>query len=281
VEAGCAHSAKGDRVAFQSCLGTESRWQDISGTYSFRLRVPPRPGKRARVAVRVLDAGSSAGAPRVHTSVHGRDVDVTVTVNAPAQRLVVAKRVLAGWTGAAAPVHLRVRFVRLLVRRDMDPGCPNGRAMCGSKQTTHGEQISKPPGEWNVYMDTGGVWTVWGTGLLRARDGQVFGRGPTVNLYVPRSRPWRLFVFTRECDWGRLGNADGAQHAMSPCPRPQEVGTFDGDDVPGMIVNRFASPAASLGYHRGRPSRVGTTCPQVNRLGCYELDYTVTRVRRR
>jgi hypothetical protein len=208
-------------------------------------------------------------------------VDVTVTVNAPAQRLVVAKRVLAGWTGAAAPVHLRVRFVRLLVRRAMDPGCPNGRAMCGSKQTTHGEQISKPPGEWNVYMDTGGVWTVWGSGLLRARDGQAFRGGPTVNLYVPRSRPWRLFVFTRECDWGSLGNADGAQHAMAPCARTKEVGTFDGDDVPGMIVTRFASPAASLGYHRGRPSRVGTTCPARDRLGCYELDYVVTRVRGR
>ncbi len=160
----------------------------------------------------------------------------------------------------------------------MDPGCPNGAAMCGSKQTTHGEQISTPPGEWNVYLDAGGIWTVWGNGLVRARDGQVFRNGPTVNLYVPRAKPWRLFVFTRECDWGRLGNADGAGHAMSPCPRPQEVGTFDGDDVPGMIVNRFRSPVASLGRHRGRPSKVGTTCPRVNRLGCYELEYVVTRV---
>ena len=178
VEADCAHAAKGDRVAFQACLATESRWQDISGTYSFSLRVPPRPARSSRLKVRVLDAGSSAGAPRVHTSVHGRRVDVTVTVDAPAQKLVVAKRVLAGWTGAPAPVHLRVRFVRLLVRRAMDPGCPNGAAMCGSKQTTHGEQISTPPGEWNVYLDAGGIWTVWGNGLVRAHDGQVFRNGP-------------------------------------------------------------------------------------------------------
>lgn len=281
VEADCAHAAKGDPVVFRSCLDTESRWQDISGTYSFSLRVPPRPAKRSRLKVRVLDAGSSAGAPAVRTSVHGRRVDVTVTVDAPAQRLVVAKRVLAGWTGTPRPVHLRVRFVRLLVRRAMDPGCPNAAAMCGSKETSHGEQDTKPPGEWNVYMDVGGIWTVWGSGLVRAHDGQVFRRGPTVNLYVPSGQPWRLFVFTRECDFGRLGNADGAGHAMSPCPRPPEFGTFEGDDVPGMIVNRFRSSAASLGHHRGRPSKVGTTCPRVNKLGCYELDYVVTRVRGR
>ena len=277
VEADCAHRAKGDRLAFQSCLSTESRWQDVSGTYSFRLRVPPRPRKGARLVVRLLDAGSSE-APKVATEVSGRFVDVTVTVDAPAQRLVVAKRVLVGWTRAAVPEHLRVRFTRLLVCRAMDPGCPGSRAMCGSRETTHGEQISQPPGEWNVYVDAGGVWATWGNGLLRARDGQVFRHGPTLDLYVPRKRPWRLFVFTRECDWGSLGNADGPSHAMSPCPRSSEVGTFEGDDVPGMIVKRFRSPAASLGSHRGRPSRIDTTCPRVNRLGCYELEYVVTRV---
>ena len=88
-----------------------------------------------------------------------------------------------------------------------------------------------------------------------------------------------MFVFTRECDWGSLGNADGATHAMAPCPRSAEVGTFDGDDRPGVIVKHFPSPEASLGSHRGRPSRRAlTTCPAVNRLGCYELDYVVTRV---
>jgi hypothetical protein len=160
----------------------------------------------------------------------------------------------------------------------MDPGCPGGRPTCGSKQTTHGEQVSAPPGEWNVYVDAAGVWKTWGRGLLRARDGQVFRGGPAFDLRLAPGRPWRVFVFARECDFGLLGNADGPTHALAPCPTSKEFGTFDGDDVPGIAVVRFASPAASLGPHRLRPRRLGSTCPVVNRLGCYEVAFRVERV---
>ena len=251
----------------------------MSGTYRFRLRVPPRPAPGARLRVRVLDAGSSASAPRARAHVRGNGVDVSLVVpRRPGKRVVVAQRVLAGWSGVAAPVHVRVRFERLLVRRGMDPGCPGGRPTCGSKQTTHGEQISAPPGEWNVYVDAAGVWKTWGRGLLRARDGQVFRGGPAFDLRLAPGRPWRVFVFTRECDFGLLGNADGPTHALAPCPTSKEFGTFDGDDVPGIAVVRFASPAASLGPHRLRPRPQGSTCPVVNRLGCYEVAFRVERV---
>jgi hypothetical protein len=273
VEADCAHKAKLVVPAFQSCLGTESRWADVRGTYRFRLSLPRRPGR-----VRVIDAGSSGGGAQVRAVARGKGVDVTVTVTGdPAGRLVVAKRVLAGAPGRE---HLRVHFTRLLVRRAMDPGCPNGRPTCGSKETTHGEQGSKPPGEWNVYLEAAGKWTTWAHGLLRTHDGQVFRNGPTLNVFVPRGRPWRVFAFARECDFGSFGNADGAGHAMTPCPRSDEYGSFaDGDDRPGVVVKRFASPAAALGFHRARPVRALSTCPAVNRRGCYELDYVVTRVR--
>ena len=281
VEADCAHLAKGVVPVFESCLKTEGEWQDVAGTYRFRLRVPPRPRPGARLAVRVLDAGSTPGAPSVHAKARGAGVDVTVTAPATTGKLLVAKRVLARWTGTLRPEHLRVHFTRLLVRRAMDPGCPDGQATCGSKETTHGEQVSSGPGEWNVYLDVGGHWTVWGSGLLRARDGQVFRHGPAVDLYVARGRPWRLFVFTRECDFGSLGDADSAKHAMTPCPRSNEFGTFDGDDVPGFVVKRFRSAAASIGSYAARPSRTDSTCPPVNRLGCYALDYVVSRVGKR
>jgi hypothetical protein len=206
-------------------------------------------------------------------------VDVTLDAHAtPGKKLVVAGRVLARWTRTAPAEHVRLRFTRLLVRRKMDPGCPGGRATCGSKQTTHGEQVSAGPGEWNVYVDAAGTWRMWGTGLLRARDGQVFRNGPTLDLRLARGRPWRVLVFTRECDFGSLGDADGASHALSPCPRSSEFGTFDGDDVPGIAVAHFRSPAAALGTHRLRPQRRGSTCPAVNRLGCYEIVFRVERV---
>ena len=279
IEADCAHRAKGVVLAFRACLAVEPEWQDVSGTYRFRLRVPPRAPPGARLRVRVVDAGSSAGAPRARARVRGNGVDVSLVVPArPGKRVVVAQRVLARWAGAPAPEHLRVRFERLLVRRAMDPGCPGGRHTCGSQETTHGEQISTPPGEWNVYVDAAGVWKMWGRGVLRARDGQVFRAGPTLDLRLAPGRPWRIFVFTRECDFGVLGNADGPGHALTPCPTSREFGTFDGDDVPGVALARFASPAAALGLHRLRPRRHGSTCPAVNRLGCYEAAFRVERV---
>ena len=279
VQADCAHLAKGVVATFESCLTTQSSWQDVNGTYRFRLRTPLRPSARSRLVVRVVDAGSSPGAPRARTRIRGAGVDVTLTVNAaPGRRVVVAQRVLAHWTHARPEEHLRVRFTRLLVRRAMDPGCSGGRASCGSKETTHGEQVSTAPGEWNVYVDAAGTWRMWGNGLLRARDGQVFTNGPTLDLHVARGRPWRVFVFTRECDFGALGNADGASHALAPCPHTGEFGTFDGDDVPGYAVAHFPSPDAALGVHRLRPQRQGSTCPAVNRLGCYEIVFRVERV---
>jgi hypothetical protein len=280
VEADCAHKVKGDVPAFQSCLKTESEWEHVAGTYRFTLRLPPRPSRRSVPSIRVVDAGSTTGAPRAVVTTKGRDVRVTLTVgSSPNSELRVAKRVLVRWSGAKVPEHLRVKFVRLLVRRAMDPGCPNRQVTCGSKESTHGDQTSAPPGEWNVYVDAAGKWAVWGRGLLSARDGDVFRRGPALDVYVPAGAPWRVFVFTRECDFGSFAPADGEGHALPPCPITKEFGTYEGDDVPGEVINRFASPKAAVGFHRGRPSRHDTTCPSVNRLGCYEIDYTVSRVR--
>ena len=278
VEADCAHKAKLVAPLFQSCLSTESRWADVRGTYSFRLKLRGRPRR-----LKALDAGSEGGSATVHAAARGKGVDVTVTVTGnPARRLLVAKRVVASWRDESRAEHLRVRFTRLLVRRAMDPGCLNGRPTCGSKETTHGEQGSTPPGEWNVYVEAAGKWALWGKGLLRAHDGQVFRHGPVLDVLVPRGRPFRIFAFTRECDFGSFGNADRSSDAMTPCPLSREYGSFaDGDDRPGIVVRRFSSPTAALGFHRGRPIKALSTCPAVNRLGCYELDYVVTRLRPR
>jgi hypothetical protein len=279
VEADCAHKTKEAVPAFNTCLKTEPEWADIAGTYRFGLRLPPRPSAGSHAVVRVLDAGSTAGAPRPTVTVKGRNVVVTLTVaSSPNELLVVAKRILVRWTGAPVPQHLRVRFTRLLVRRAMDPGCPNQQVSCGSKESTHGDQMSARPGEWNVYVEAAGKWGVWGKGLLRAEDGDVFERGPKLDVYVAAGTAWRLFVFTRECDMGSFSPADGLGHALPPCPITTEFGTREGDDVPGEVINRFRSPKASLGFHRGRPSKHDTTCPPLNRLGCYEIDYVVTRV---
>jgi hypothetical protein len=176
---------------------------------------------------------------------------------------------------------LRVRLEQLLVRRAMDPSCLMAQPNCPARvETTQLGQITKAPGEWALYVDVAGIWRHVRPLVLRVHDGQRVRLHESFDLYVPPGRPWRVAAFTRECDFGSLGTADGPTHAMSPCPRSSEFGQIEGgDDVPGMIVNRFASAAASLGVHRGRPSRHDTTCPPVNSRGCYELNYVVTRIR--
>jgi hypothetical protein len=193
--------------------------------------------------------------------------------------VVVAKEVFVGWTPATAPppVHLRVSFEQILVRRAMDPGCPPTNRSCASVETTRRGQISKPPGEWILYSDVAGVWTRWS--LLRPSDGQVLPLGRTVDVYVGRGRPWRVFVTGRECDNGSL-SAHSVTSPPAPCPRGTgEFLDLVGDDAPGSIVDRYASPSAADGVHASNSILVASTCPPVNRNGCYRLTYRVTTVR--
>ena len=281
VQADCAHRTKHDRAAFKACVRSATPWQDVNGTYRIEVEAPPYPrGAGNQTALRVVDRGSVGGV-KVGTAGFGRRADVFFRVDAPrGRRVIVAKRVLFGWNAvprASRPVHLRVSFRSLLVRRAMDPGCPGAREIaCGSRQTTQGRQISRPPGEWNVYWNVGGIWGRWNPAVLRPRDGQVFRGRQSVDLYVPRGRPWRLFMFARECDFGSLSM--GSSSPVAPCPRSGEAGDPIGDDTPGSVEVRFRSPAASLGRHVVDATTVGSSCPTVNRRGCFRLTFDVRRV---
>ncbi len=281
VEADCAHKTRGDVIAFRACLDREPDWQDVSGFYRFSLAAPPKPSARARLTWRVVDRGSRGGpGPTFSVRVSGRRAIVEVMIKSAVGRPnVVAKQIFVGWSQPPRPrrIHLRMTFPLLFVRRAMDPGCPSSRPRCPTRQTTIKEQVTTSPGEWNVYWDVAGVWGMWPQGVLRPRDGSVFhGRRP-IDFYVGPNESWRLFVFTRECDFGSLGNASGANRRLIPCPHTNEFGSFEGDDVPGVIVRRFRG-ARELGTRTLRPRLVGSTCPRINRRGCYELTYGLTRV---
>jgi hypothetical protein len=270
LSAECAHSTKGDHVAFKACLVTQPHWLDVSGDYAFKLPAPPRPKGAGRLQARVVDHG---GGPAPTVTIDGNAATVTLNVSvAPGQKLVVAKQVFLGWTNvprAALPEHLRVRLKSLLVRRAMDPDTP--------LETTRRGQVTRgPTGEWIVYWDVAGLWGRW-PGVLSVRDGQVVRGAQTIDVYVPRHTPWRVFASTRECDFGSLSFSDQSK-APWPCPTQNEFGSAGGDDVPGRVLDQFASPEAGLGLHRAIPLKSGTTCPPANPKGCYELDYVVTRV---
>ncbi len=275
--ADCAHRTKGDRAAFQACLASAPNWQDAGGTYRFSLGGPPRPAGSGKWRVRVVDAGSSPGAPAV-TAVPGLNgAVVTVTVAAaPGTRVVIAKKVFVGWQPTAAtpkPVHLRVTFERILVRRAMDPGCT---APCTSAETTRTGQISKPPGEWVLYSDVGGIWSQWP--LLRPSDGQTIRLNRTLDVYAGRQSPLGVTVTGRECDNGSL-----SAHSITRPPAPCPAGTGEfldlvGDDAPGSVADTYRTPAAALGEHVSNSRNAGSSCPPVNVHGCYQVVYRVSRV---
>jgi hypothetical protein len=280
ASADCAHRAKGDRAAFKACLAAEPNYQDVNGTYRFNLVVPPRPTPAAKLRVRLVDAGSSRGAPAVKILPGAGGPSVFVSVSVPAgRRVVVAKQIFAGWDRAPRPVHLRVHFERILVRRAMDPGCPPTNLTCASVETTRKGQISRPPGEWVLYWDVAGVWGRWRPPLLRPTDGETIRADQTVDVYVSRSAPWRVVVTGRECDNGTL-SAHSITSPPSPCPRRTfEFLDLAGDDSPGAVVDSYSSPAVAVGEHVSNSRLYGSSCPPVNRQGCYQVAYRVTAVR--
>ena len=129
-------------------------------------------------------------------------------------------------------------------------------------ETTHGEQVSTPPGEWNVYVDAAGVWGRGATaccGRATARSSAT-ARRSTSGLRA--ARPWRVLVFTRECDFGSLGNADGAtpRHDARARARPGVRHFATATACPGLAIVRFAS-AAGCTRLPPRPPAAARTCP--------------------
>jgi hypothetical protein len=187
----------------------------------------------------------------------------------------VAYHVFVGWTPVhVRPRHLRVQLEELLVRRAMDPSCKTTEPDCPAKvETTQLGQIATAPGEWALYVDVGGLWTHVKPLVLRVRDGQRVRLRQRFELYVPRGRRWRLAAFTRECDLG-LPTFTSENRAVYPCPRSGEFGHPTGDDRPGYLAVKGA-----LGRHSANARLEGSTCPAVNRLGCYRLTWRVTEVR--
>jgi len=259
-QAECAHRTKGSDQ-FKSCSHAAADWLSVNGDYALTLG----PGRW-----KVVDRGS-VGAPPV--AVAGGVARFSVA--APTgKRVVVAKEFVR--QGVAA-TKLRLRFDQLLVRRAMDPSCAPNQPNCpyASESTLLG-QIATAPGEWQVYWSVNGTWGRW-PGTLAARDGSTFKGTQHVDFSVQRGAPWTLVVLARDCDFGALPGWDGPGHPTAPCPVTSEVGNSKGDDYPGAIAVTFKGLA--LGRHVSNASTAGSTCPPSNVHGCYQLTYTVERIK--
>jgi hypothetical protein len=276
TQAVCANKTKGDRAAFKECVSHPVDELPVTGEYDFVLEAGKKPSAKAHLVYRVIDVERHSPATPVTRLRDGISVHVDAG-SGPS----MGKRFLVGWRPVRVhPVHLRLRFNSLLVRRAMDPGCPPYDPNCPDKDESKLlGQVTTAPGEWNVYVDAAGVWRQWLPQVLSVRDGQTIRSKQRVDLYVPSGKPWRLFVQTRECDFGSLGNANSVQGTVAPCPHINEVGNTASDDQPGILAVHFRSPAASVGRHQVNSSLEGSTCPASNVHGCYRLTFTISRIR--
>jgi hypothetical protein len=270
----CAHKTKGTKQEFKSCSFTQPNWLDVSGDYDLVVRAPPRPPGARRLAFRVVNMGSTIAVKRPEAVAGGARLRFHLDAT-PGKRLVLAEEVFVGWRPAPLPVHLRVTFTQLLTRRSMDITC----VKCANPESRRNQQQSKPPGEWLLFLNVDGLWSRWPR-VLPARDGSTFRLGLTQDLFVPARRPFWIIVSPHECDFGTLTWTKPAA-PMAPCPKTNEFGDPGGDDVPGDVVARFASPAAALGTHVANGSTAPpSTCPAAaNPRGCYRITYRITRVR--
>jgi hypothetical protein len=276
-EAECAHETKGSDQ-FKTCSHTTPDWLSVNGSYEFDICAPYPHPKNVNLTWRMVDRGS-VNASKV--PVYGGNdgcASVRFTINAPVgKRVVVAKQIYVGWTKPVPVDHLRLHFDKLLVRRAMDPSCPPDKPTCPyANESTLLGQIVAAPGEWQLHWSVDGIWGRW-PGTLAAKDGSVFRGTQSVDFFVQRGKPWTLVTLARECDFGALPGWDGPGKPTLPCPRSSEVGNSAGDDYPGAIT--VTNKGLALGTHVANASTAGSTCPPSNVKGCYQLTYTVSRVR--
>ena len=275
-QAECAHQTKGTD-AFKACSHAAPNWLSVNGVYSLSLCLPTQV-IGARIAPKVIDEGS-VNAPAVVPKAGPNGCwSIGFTIAAlNGVRVVVAKRIVLVSTHPPPFQHLRLRFDKLLVRRAMDPSCPPDKPSCPyANESTLLGQIVTAPGEWQLYWSVNGSWGRW-PGTLAAKDGSVFRGSQSVDFYVQRGKPWTLVTLARECDFGALPGWDGPGKPTLPCPASSEVGNSAGDDYPGAIT--VTNKGLALGTHIVNASTAGSTCPPSNVKGCYQLTYTVSRVR--
>jgi hypothetical protein len=276
-EAECAHTTKGSDQ-FKQCAHATANWLSINGSYEFDVCAPlPRP-KGATFVWRIVDRGSvNAPIVKLGPGNLGCGTILLKLDNPVGRRVVVAKQVYVGWTHARAPTHLRLHFDKLLVRRAMDPSCPPDKPACPyANESTLLGQIVTAPGEWQLNWSVDGIWGSW-PGTLAAKDGSTFGGTQSVDFYVAHGKPWTLVTLARECDFGGLPGWDGPGKPTQPCPPSNEVGNSAGDDYPGAIT--VTHKGLALGTHVANAATAGSTCPPSNIKGCYQLTYTVSRLR--
>src|SRR3954447_1831177 len=231
-----------------ACATTTTHQVVNDRSYSFFVPAPARPSRDATLRYRIVRHGSDQGSPQEDVEVRRDGIAVTVRFRdgSPTNAMSYGRSFFVGWEAEKRSTsHLLLDLRSITVDHALDPNAG------GSPQT------SPPPGEYNVYFDAGGKWSLlndFAPGLGATFDGMSFDLKRTLDLFVQPGAALRLSVRSRECDLPR----------MYPCDLTGEVSS--GNDHPGDQVQSFGSASAALGEHTMRPDG-----------GNYSLSYAVRR----
>jgi hypothetical protein len=204
--------------------------------YSFFIPAPPKPSPEAQLRLRIVDRNPAGRGPKEIVVPHQDGVEVTVPFDGfgnDSERLAYGKTFFLGWDGPVQdiPARVAVDFKKLTIHHSLDDPGPS-------------TSLGVPPGEWNLYSDINGAWTLindYAPALGAVNSGDVLNLDHTYSLTVPKDGGLRVAIDGRECDLPRI----------KPCPITSEVA--EDNDSPGTAADSYPSLAAALGTHTLKP----------------------------
>jgi len=205
--------------------------------YSFFIPAPPRPGPDANLRLRILDRDPPGRAPQEIVVPRDDGVEVTIPFEGfgnDSEQLGYGKTFFLGWDGAKQeiPARAEVEFKRLTIHNSLDEPGPS-------------TSLGVPPGEWNLYSNINGIWTLindYEPRLGAVNSGDVLTLDHKYDLNVADEEGLRVGIDGRECDLPRI----------KPCPATSEVA--EDNDSPGTAADVFPSLDAALGSHTLKPA---------------------------
>ena len=218
-QAECSHRDQGQRPV-QVVLALRARLVERQRHVSLRaLRARARGRPAARLAIALVDKGSSPAGRPVVTARKDGCADVVLNVEQPdGKRVVAAWQVFVGWSKPSLKVdHLRLHFDRLLVRRGdgsraarptSRPARRRARRRCSGRSRA-------APASGSSHWSVDGIWGRW-PGTLAARDGSVFKGRQSVDFFVAAGaavvarHPGPRVRLRGAARLGRPGSPDGA-----------------------------------------------------------------------
>jgi hypothetical protein len=253
--------------------------RDIGGTYTYRMKLPPRPSSRSKLVVNPTTvhaetAPSLRGLP-ISVVPDARRGIVTVRFTIPhtdvPQQLGIT--VTAGWSDDVRPVLHTIRVERIHVVRSLD-GDSEPHINPGDFP---GEQTAAP-GEWVLYGNVAGRWFQI-PGIAQVRDGQTVEIGRTFSFWLPRGVTPLLFVSGHECDEPLMDCVNEGTGSSPDLFATLEAGF---NDRPGRIESHGAGiplrygtnvyrPAVNPDPTEGNEDLSDTVC---GLGGCYQLTIT-------